>query len=36
MSNAEIFVESNSALRDEHSRNYKCISKVNALKALEI
>lgn len=36
MSNAEIFVESNSAPRDEHSRNYKCISTVNALKALEI
>ena len=36
MSNAEIFVESNSAPRDEHSRNYKCISKANALKALEI
>lgn len=36
MSNAEIFVESNSAPRDEHSRNYKCISTANALKALEI
>lgn len=36
MSNAEIFVESNSAPRDKHSRNYKCISTVNALKALEI
>lgn len=35
-SNAEIFVESNSAPRDEHSRNYKSISTVNALKALEI
>lgn len=33
---AEIFVESNSAPRDEHSRNYKCISTANALKALEI
>lgn len=36
MLNAEIFVESNSAPRDEHSRNYKCISTANALKALEI
>lgn len=36
MSNAEIFVESNSAPRDEHSRNYKYISTANALKALEI
>lgn len=36
MSNAEIFVESNSVPRDEHSRNYKCISTANALKALEI
>ena len=36
MSNAEIFVESNSAPRDEHSRNYKCVSTANALKALEI
>lgn len=33
MSNAEIFVESNSAPRDEHSRNCRTI---NALKALEI
>lgn len=36
MTKAQIFVESNSAQRDEHSRNYKCISTVNALKALEI
>lgn len=36
MSNAEIFVESNSAPRDEHSHNYKCISTANALKTLEI
>lgn len=36
MTKAEIFVESNSAPRDEHSRNYKCISTANALKALEI
>lgn len=36
MSNAEIFVESNSHPMDEHSRNYKCISTANALKALEI
>lgn len=36
MSNAEIFVESNSAPMDEHSHNYKCISTANALKALEI
>lgn len=36
MSNAEIFVESNSAPRDEHSHNCKCISTANALKALEI
>lgn len=36
MSNAEIFVESNSVPRDEHSRNYKCISTANALKVLEI
>lgn len=33
MSNAEIFVESNSAPRDEHSRN---CGTINALKALEI
>lgn len=36
MTKAQIFVESNSAPRDEHSRNYKCISTANALKALEI
>lgn len=36
MTKAQIFVESNSAPRDEHSHNYKCISTANALKALEI
>lgn len=36
MSNAEIFIESNSAPVGAHSGNYEAISKYNALEALKI
>ena len=33
---AVVFIQSNSAKREEHSGNYEVISTVNALKAVEI
>lgn len=36
MTKAQIYIESNTAVRDVHPANYDVISKHNALKALDI